>query len=197
MNDYKNRKPKIKCELYRDSMQEVWKDIPEYKGFYQASNLGQIRSVDRRISQLANGGKTRFTYTKKGKILSQEKQNGGYLVVSICVNNRRKVCTVHRLVASAFIENPNGHEEVNHRDGDKTNNRVENLEWLSRSENLKHSYRTLKRKGNRKPIICIETKRVYSSCKEASDKTGINVSSINHAVNGLYETAGGFRWERI
>lgn len=175
---------------------EIWKDIPEYKGMYQASNLGRIRSLDRKITQLANGGKTKFTYMKKGRILAQGIQNGGYPIVSISVNAKRKICTVHRLVASAFIDNPNNYREVNHKDGNKSNNSIENLEWVKHSDNIKHSYRELKQKRYNRPIKCIETGVVYSSCKEASDKTGINVGSINHAVNGLYTHAGGFTWKR-
>lgn len=178
-------------------MKEIWEDIPEYTGMYQASNLGRIRSMDRKITQLANGGKTQFTYIKKGRILAQNIQNGGYFVVSISANAKRKICTVHRLVASAFIENPNNYRDVNHKDGNKKNNNIENLEWVEHSENIKHSYRELKQKRHNKPIRCIETGVVYSSCKEASDKTGINKCSINHAINGLYKHAGGFTWERV
>lgn len=178
-------------------MKEIWKDIPEYKGTYQASNLGRIRSTNRKITQLANGGKTQFTYIKKGRILAQNTQNGGYFVVSISVNTKRKVCTVHRLVASAFISNPNNCRDVNHKDGNKKNNNVENLEWVEHSENIKHSYRKLKQKRHNKPIRCVETGIVYSSCKEASDKTGINKCSINHVINGICKHAGGFTWERV
>ena len=132
------RKKKLKCE--------IWKDIPEYKGLYQASNLGNIRSLDREVIQLSNGGKTYFKHTREGRILSQGIQNGGYPVVSISVNAKRKICTVHRLVASAFIDNPNNYRDVNHKDGNKQNNNIENLEWVSHSENIKHSYRVLKQK---------------------------------------------------
>lgn len=183
------RKKKIKCE--------VWKDIPEYKGLYQASNFGNIRSLDREITQLANGRKMHFTYVKKGRVLAQSIQNGGYPVVSISVNARRKICTVHRLVASAFIENPNDFRDVNHKDGNKQNNYVENLEWVEHSENIKHSYRKLGQKRHYKPIRCIDTGITYQSCKEASVMTGINKSSINHAVNGVSNHAGGMKWEKV
>ena len=184
-----SRKKRIKCE--------IWKDIPEYKGLYQASNLGNIRSLDREIKQLGNGGKTYFTYIKSGRILAQGVQNGGYPVVSICVNAKRKICTVHRLVASAFIDNPNNYRDVNHKDGDKRNNCIENLEWVDHSENIKHSYRELKQRRHYKPIRCIDTDTIYTSCKEASLITGINESSINHAVNGLTHCAGRMKWERV
>ena len=183
------RKKKLKCE--------IWKDIPEYKGLYQASNLGNIRSLDREVIQLSNGGKAYFKHTREGRILSQGIQNGGYPVVSISVNAKRKICTVHRLVASAFIDNPNNYRDVNHKDGNKQNNNIENLEWVSHSENIKHSYRVLKQKRHYKPIRCIDTGEIYTSCKEASILTGINVSSINHAINGVSMTAGGVKWERV
>lgn len=117
--------------------------------------------------------------------------------MSISVNKKREIRTVHRLVASAFIENTENCRDVNHKDGNKKNNNIENLEWVNHSENIRHSYRKLKQKRHNKPIKCVETGVVYSSCKEASDKTGINKCSINHAVNGLYTHAGGFKWERI
>lgn len=183
------RKKKLKCE--------IWKDIPEYKGLYQASNLGNIRSLDRQITQLGNGGNTYFTYIKKGRVLAQSTQNGGYSVVSISVNAKRKICTVHRLVASAFLDNPNNYREVNHKDGNKQNNNIDNLEWIQHSENIKHSYRELGQIRHYKPIRCVDTGVIYPSCKEASILTGINKCSINHVINGLNKTAGGMRWERV
>ncbi|WP_147417193.1 NUMOD4 domain-containing protein [[Ruminococcus] lactaris] len=182
------RRKKIKCE--------IWKDIPEYKGFYQASNLGNIRSLDRKISKIGNGG-VNVTSFMKGRVLAQRIQNGGYPIVSISVNAKRKICTVHRLVASAFLDNPEKFRDVNHKDGNKRNNYVENLEWTSHGENIKHSYNVLKQARNCKPIKCVDTGVVYSSCKEASDLTGINVGSINHVITGIAKTAGGMRWERV
>lgn len=113
------RQKKLNCEIYRD--------IPGYEGYYQASNRGNIKSV------------------RTGKVLAQTKNNGGYPMVSISVNCKHEMKTVHRLVAKAFIENPYNFPQVNHKDGNKENNSVTNLEWTTNEINRKHA--ELARKG--------------------------------------------------
>ena len=98
--------------------QEMWKDIEEYNGEYQVSNLGRVKSFKNNKEKLL---KPFFTKT------NQE----GYLVVNLCQNNKRKIKLVHRLVAEAFIPNPNNFPFINHKDEDKTNNNVDNLEWCN------------------------------------------------------------------
>lgn len=116
-------------------MKEIYKDIPEYKGIYQVSNLGNIKSVAR--SYTNSKGKT---YNIKERILKLTISNGYY---SVTLNNKgKKRFTVHRLVALAFIENPSNKDEVNHIDGNKLNNCYKNLEWCTKSENTLHAYRT-------------------------------------------------------
>lgn len=105
-------------------MKEIWKDIPDYEGIYQASNLGRIRSLDRRV----------WNYNKKGRILKQNNNTSGYLYVSL----NGKKWYVHVLIAKTFLENTNHYEQVNHKDFNKHNNCVDNLEWLSRIENIRH-----------------------------------------------------------
>lgn len=105
-------------------MKEIWKDIKGYEGEYQASNLGRIRSLDRKV----------WNYTKKGRVLKQNNSTSGYLYVSL---NSKKTY-VHILIAKTFIPNLNNYEQVNHKDFNKHNNCVRNLEWLSRIENIKH-----------------------------------------------------------
>ena len=114
--------------------------------------------------------------------------------MTISIDGKRKLCTVHRLVASAFIDNPDDLRDVNHKDGVKTNNSVENLEWVKHSDNIKHAYRVLMRKRNSRPVRCVETGVIYQSIKEASLETGINKGSINHAIHGISKTAGGYQW---
>jgi hypothetical protein len=104
---------------------EIWKDIPGWEGVYQISNMGRIKS---------------FKQTSNGKILSLVNRNGDYFsVVLQRVGKKRQSVRVHRLVAEAFIPNPDNLPEVNHIDGNKQNNRAENLEWCSRSHNVIHS----------------------------------------------------------
>lgn len=114
---------------------EIWNNIPETNGIYQASSLGQIRSVDRTVKHNYGGNKL-----TKGRILKQSKQRNGYLAVPIFYNGVEKRCNVHRLVASAFY----GQSDltVNHINGIKTDNRADNLEYCTMSQNLKHSFRT-------------------------------------------------------
>lgn len=173
--------------------QELWRDIAGYEGIYQVSNQGRIKSLDRFIDIVWQGKIVRKPL--KGKIKTPNVQNNGYYIVWLCDSeSNRKALLVHRLVASAFIENPNQFKDVNHKDGNKLNNGVSNLEWCTRSENIKHSYRVLNHRKNSKAIRCIETDKRYESAADASRVTGINCGGIKHALRGISKTAGGYTW---
>jgi hypothetical protein len=177
---------------------EEWKDIEDYDGLYQVSNTGKVRSLDRKVVQMARTGNSFFAGNRKGKELVQRKQNGGYYVVWLSKNGKVRPKTVHRLVAEAFLPKIEGKNDVNHKNGIKSDNNVSNLEWCTRSENTLHLYHTLKCKPpNAVKVRCVETGEEYSSIKEAADITGIGKGSIQHAISGFSKTAGGFRWERI
>ena len=113
---------------------EAWKDSEGYEGLYQVSSLGRVRSLPRASTA--------------GKVLVMPIKNG-YPTVCLSKNNEKKTRQVHRLVAEAFISNTQGKTEVNHIDGNKTNNAIENLEWVTRSENESHAYRVLGKNPNR------------------------------------------------
>lgn len=115
-------------------MEEMWKDIQGYEGFYQASNLGRVRSIPRVIVDRKNN---RFF---KGRILKSYLDKDGYPTIILSKSNKKRVIHVHRLVAQVFIPNLENKEQVNHIDGDKQNNRIENLEWCSNLENIRHSW---------------------------------------------------------
>lgn len=109
---------------------ENWKPIPEYEGVYEISNLGRVKSLPR------NGT------VKHEKIVAQKHTHLGRLEVGLNKRDKKKMFLVHRLVAKVFIENPENKPCVNHIDGNPLNNKVENLEWCTHSENMKHAFRT-------------------------------------------------------
>lgn len=118
-------------------MNEVWKDIPNYEGYYQISNLGRVKSLKRII--IRRDGKP---YLQKEKNLKLSKNHKGYLICNLSKNYKAKFKQVHRLVAETFIQNPNNLPQVNHIDGNKENNCVDNLEWITNYDNMQHSIET-------------------------------------------------------
>lgn len=118
-------------------MEEIWKDIAGYKGFYQVSNLGRIKSLCRKT--LNSKG---VYHTVGGRIMAPKKDPNGYLSIILSKNQVTKQERIHRLVALAFIDNPENKDLVNHMDGNKRNNVVTNLEWVTHSQNHKHAFRT-------------------------------------------------------
>lgn len=117
-------------------MNEIWKPVAGYEGIYEVSNLGRVRSLDREVAN-------RWGTTRKvaGTIRVISVKREGYCFVNLFRKQRGKPMYVHRLVAIAFIPNPEGLPQVNHLDGDKSNNRADNLEWCSGSENCFHAIR--------------------------------------------------------
>lgn len=181
--------------LYNDHFQEeTWKDIHEYSGIYQVSNMGNIRSIDRIVTQY--GHKQNYTRIMRGKAIKPRLQNGGYLIVWLCKNGISKPFTVHRIVAKHFINNEEQLTDINHMDGNKKNNKVENLEWCTRSYNVKHSYLMHDRKLKGVAVKCVELDIVFRSIKEAGIKMNINPACVEHVLAGRNKTAGGYTWKR-
>lgn len=114
-------------------MKEIWKDVIGYEGLYQVSNFGNVRSVDR-VIHLSNG-QSRFV---PGKTKVLRKNNQGYSVVGLYDKDRQKAALVHRLVATAHIPNPEGKPCIDHIDGNRTNNNVDNLRWCTQKENCEN-----------------------------------------------------------
>lgn len=114
--------------------QVIWRPVKGYEGLYEVSNDGQVRSLDAYID-CGFGGKR----LHKGKIKPQRANNRGYIIVALWHNGKQFNTTVHRLVAEAFIPNMDNKPQVNHIDGDKSNNRADNLEWVTDNENKSHS----------------------------------------------------------
>ena len=185
---------KLKCEIWNDSMPEEWRDVVGFEGFYQISNYGRVKSLDRMQTVIWNGKEVLKPI--KGRIIAQSKQNGGYMMANLSASSRRREMTIHRMVAMAFIDNPQHLKEVNHKDGDKSNNAVWNLEWCDRSENLRHRARVLGQRGNAVSVRCVDTGKVYAAIKDAADAVGVTGAAIQIAMK-KGQRSGGYRWERV
>lgn len=124
----------------------MWRDIVGYEGLYQVSDKGVVRSVDRKTT----GARNRMLKGRELKQISEQFNNGKYirLVVDLCKNGRKKRHKVHRLVAEAFIPNPDGLPVINHIDLNPQNNSVDNLEWCDQSDNIKHANKSGHRTGH-------------------------------------------------
>ena len=174
---------------------EIWKDIAGYEGLYQVSNLGRVKSLSRR---------DRLNRVIQEKILKPRSNKDGYLIVDLYKEGKRKTYKVHRLVAQAFIPNPDNKSQVNHRDEDKTNNKVENLEWMTCKENINygtHNERMAKSQTNdkkrSKPIYGINVKTnekiEFPSTAEAG-RSGFYQSGIVYCLKGKRKTHKGYKW---
>ena len=175
---------------------ENWKSIAGYEGLYEVSDLGRVKSLGN-------------NKTRKDKILKPVNSTCGYLQVSLCKDGHMKQTLVHRLVAEAFIPNPNNLATVNHKDEVKTNNTVGNLEWMSQKDNNNygtHNKRVAEARLNHpafsKKVQMFdkstgELLATFPSTREAERVTGINNSSISQCCNGKLKSAGGYVWRYI
>ena len=158
-------------------MEEIWKDIEGYEGLYQVSNLGDVRSL-----KYAGGNKV--------KPLKQDNDGNGYKQVILYKDGKRKNCKVHRLVAMAFISNPNNYKEVNHKDENPSNNNVNNLEWCTNEYNVNYGTRTKRAseslKGKHRSE---ETKKKISESKKGKCK---GKDSPNAKPILMYDKEGNF-----
>ena len=178
---------------------EFWKNIKDYENLYQGSNLGRVRSFDRWVK--SKNGSLRFC---KGRILKPGTNKDGYLQVDLWKNNKRKNFLVHRLVAQAFLDNPNNLPEVNHKDENKLNNSVENLEWCDRKYNCNYGTRNERQKKKQlndikksKPVLQYDLEgnfiREWESTMECG-RNGYNQGHVAECCQGKRKTHKGFIW---
>lgn len=182
---------------------EEWRDIEGYNGAYRVSNYGRVWSVSRAVRV---GGKTGSVITKDLILSTKEDQKGYERVYLNTMNGKTKFVPIHRLVAKAFIDNPLNKPQVNHIDGNKKNNRVDNLEWCTNGENQIHAYRLgLNHRSDSAGRQKVQVVKVdpttmkeicmYHSYADAERATGICRQNIRNAANGLRHKAGGFAWK--
>ena len=182
-------------------MEEIWKDIPSYEGYYQVSTLGNFRSLPRQIKYKNNG-----TRNYPSKSLKTETTKDNYQRIVLMKNGVKNRYMCHRLIAITFIPNLENKPFINHIDGNKSNNVVTNLEWCTASENMTHADITGLRNmfehhhpSNSKRIKCLETGKVFSSYYRAVKWLGKTNNSISALVRGTrnYGKAFGYHWEFI
>lgn len=157
-------------------MKEIWKQIPN--SVYSISNTGKVRN------------------NKTTRILKPIKDKDGYSLVGLVTTLGNKQFKIHRLVAQAFIPNPDNKPQVNHINGDKSDNRVINLEWNTCKENINHaiSFGLIK---TRTPIYCSTNNKIYSSVREAGRELNIHPGYISQVCKGTYAQAKGYNFEYI
>lgn len=170
-------------------MDEIWKPVIGYEGLYEVSNLGRVKGLERQGNWRDN-------------ILTQC-MIGNYVKVSLTVNGKSQNKLVHRLVAQAFIPNPENKPEVNHKDGNKLNNCLDNLEWVTKSENIKHAYRTglitkevTKSRTDKmhdavKKRVMRDDGVVFDSVADAAVSVKVSASMVSNMLHGRQNTAGG------
>ena len=173
---------------------ERWKPVKSFEDAYQISSWGRVKSVSR-PKHIPNG-EMRMS---SERTLKPGKVKSGYLLAFLYKDSKRFCPLIHRLVAEAFIPNPACLSQVNHKDGDKTNNRVSNLEWCSCKSNMRHATRLLGRGHGEKIFQCSKDNNIikcWANAGEASEKLKINRANIRQCVNGKRKSAGGFIWGR-
>lgn len=160
---------------------EKWLPIPESGGKYFVSSFGRVRN-------------------NKKRIIATSLDKRGYARVYLYCGKKKRTCTVHRLVAKSFIENPCNKDQVNHIDGNKANNKVENLEWSTGKENMRHKIYVLKEQhtlvGKITPVRCVETGKKFASIANASRFTGIDTGTISRCARIGATDMFGMHWKK-
>ena len=185
-------------------MEEIWKAIPGFEQFYEVSNTAKVRSLDR-VTIVKNRNAV-FNKFFKGKILKVGLDTYGYPSLGLSALGKHKTVLIHRLVGLAFIPNPENKREINHKNGIKTDNRIENLEWNTPKENTRHAFATglsKAKKGSEnirsKPISQFTINGIWIkdwvSAQEVFFELGFDNSNILKHIKGKFKHAYGFIWK--
>lgn len=176
-------------------MKEQWKAVKGYEGFYEVSNTGKVRSIDHYVRSRS------CNRLVKGRLIKLQIDKDGYYKACLSKENIRKTVFVHRIVATAFIDNPNKYPCINHIDENKQNNRIDNLEFCTFQYNTAYNNGIYKRASKRKKAIN-QIKNgiivyVWDCATSASKATKISRGNIVSCLNGYRKTAGGYSWEYL
>lgn len=176
-----------KCEEMRMELKKEWKEIRGYENKYIISNYGEIISLPR-----YKKNNSKLQYVEPKEILRYTNSTNGYVYVQLCKDGDCKNIRLHRLVAETFIPNPRNLPQVNHKDGNKENNCVNNLEWCTNQENVKHAYKIgLAKSKNKIKVNQYDLNgkfiKQYNSLTEASKQSRVSISKISTCINGKYK----------
>jgi hypothetical protein len=178
-------------------MTEIWKAIPGYEGLYEVSDQGRVRGLSRRVETRNRWGQIMLK-TVVGTLLAGSRNKKGYRQIHLCKEGVYTTFRLSRLVAKAFIPNPENKPQVNHLDGDLKNNAISNLEWATNDENQRHSWAHLNRQQSgpeKRPVIASNKKETrYYPFIHAAAKDGISASHICKVLAGRGNTCRGFSW---
>jgi len=173
---------------------EIWKDVVGYEGLYQVSNLGRVKGLERTIQ---GWGKSGYRPTKiKGKIMKASHDRGGYLLVGLSKDGKVKTEKVHRLVLKAFLEQPEGKNQVNHKNEIRDDNRLDNLEWCDSKYNVNYGERV---ERSYKPIVQMDMNnkiiKIHASVRHAYEYLGKSMNGhISSVCNGKRNDIYGYKW---
>lgn len=187
---------------------EVWKRVAGFETHYMVSSYGRVKSLKKRV--YVNNGKCKYSYLRKEYVMKPVKTNVGYPQVTLHKNGCTRLTHIHRLVAEVFIPNPKKTPQVNHKDGNKQNNNVENLEWVTAQENSLHAHRELGIVVWHKHKTGASTPRYRSVVQRTLDGDFVKVwecgmdavrtgtfdsGSITRCCQGVYKSHKGYKWE--
>lgn len=175
-------------EDLNENSKEIWRDVVGYEGLYQVSSIGRVKSLER-WSYNGHG-----YFLKREKFLTPRPNDDGYLTVKLSKHSKEKRCTIHRLVAMAFIANTDNLLEVDHIDASRTNNHVFNLRWVTRKQNMNNLHCTGKNHKWAKKVINIDTQQVFDTVTDAALAFSVTPSAICFAARHNTRCAG-YYWQ--